>query len=337
MSTRTRTQRCYFLELPTELRLEIYDYCLTDTNSITVTSAAVTDHSSEKNNNAPRTDIPGLPPDHIPLIRYHYDPSLLSISSPPTIINKGSDLRSSPRSFCARLPYPTPLALLQTNHQIHDELSHLMRMRRGNPANGGMALYISYPYGVLVLKALYPSLPRQARNVYISGYYNLKQRPVPHESHESSSGSRRTNPNVHPRTRPRLRMGSPPTMSQKLLPYPEATAETAHVALGTLVRSILSPAPAPLLRKLEIRVFYPGESTYSSVWADEESPIVEILSNVCGGKIDIEVFRGRRGNGVALVAYPNPRGRIISTVWRRLGNSKEESEGFVIGEHWPEA
>jgi hypothetical protein len=106
--------------------------------------------------------------------------------------------------------------------------------------------------------------------------------------------------------------------------------------LGTLVRQILPPTPAPLFRKLEMRIFYPDESTYSSVWGDERSPIVEALRNICGGNIDMEVWRGRRGSGVLLVARPNPTSRIISTIWRRLGDSREESEGFVVGGMWPD-
>lgn len=347
------SSRSFFLELPTELRLHIYDFALSDSDAITITSAAVAGDDPTEKDYIPRTSIPGLPPNHIPLIRSHYDPSLLSttnsIAAPVDLVEDGIPRSAHHQNNC--LPHPTTLALLQTSHQIHAELSSHLRVRRLHTSRGGLSLYLSYPYGLLVIKALYPTLLRQARCVYISGYYTLKSRLDPHLHQLTSSSSTSASPysadssssrTSQGRGRLRLRLPSPQRVQssqrvqQQSQPHSATTTSTAHTVLGTLVRRILPPTPAPLFRKLEMRIFYPDESAYSSVWGDEQSPIVEALRNICGGNIDMEVWRGRRGSGVLLVARPNPTSRIISTIWRRLGNSREESEGFVVGGTWPD-
>ena len=341
------SSRSFFLELPTELRLQIYDFALSDSDAITITSAAVAGDDPTEKDYIPRTSIPGLPPNHIPLIRSHYDPSLLSTTNSITVpidpVEDGIPRSAHHQKNC--LPHPTPLALLQTSHQIHAELSSHLRLRRLHTSRGGLSLYLSYPYGLLVIKALYPTLLRQARCVYISGYYTLKSRLDPHLHQLTSSSSTSASPynaasssrsTSRGRGRLRLRLPSPQRVQQQLQPHSATTTGTAHAVLGTLVRRILPPTAAPLFRKLEMRIFYPDESAYSSVWGDEQSPIVEALRNICGGNIDMEVWRGRRGSGVLLVARPNPTSRIISTIWRRLGDSREESEGFVVGGMWPD-
>jgi len=341
------SSRSFFLELPTELRLQIYDFALSDSDAITITSAAVAGDDPTEKDYIPRTSIPGLPPNHIPLIRSHYDPSLLSttnsIAVPVDPVEDGIPRSAHHQNNC--LPHPTLLALLQTSHQIYAELGSHLRLRRLHTSRGGLSLYLSYPYGLLVIKALYPTLLRQARRVYISGYYTLKSRLDPHLHQLTSSASTSASPysagsssssTSQGRGRLHLRLPSPQRVQQQLQPHSATTTSTAHAVLGTLVRRILPPTPAPLFRKLEMRIFYPDESAYSGVWGDERSPIVEALRNICGGNIDMEVWRGRQGSGVLLVARPNPTSRIISTVWRRLGDSREEGEGFVVGGTWPD-
>ena len=87
-----------------------------------------------------------------------------------------------------KLGFPAPVALLLTSRLINDEMTDCMRRRKRlagarstTDADGvvqddandkeGLSLYVSYPYGVLVLKSLYPYLLKQARRVYVSGYY----------------------------------------------------------------------------------------------------------------------------------------------------------------------
>ncbi|OCK74697.1 hypothetical protein K432DRAFT_363265 [Lepidopterella palustris CBS 459.81] len=336
MSLRQPTSRSFFLELPTELRLQIYDYALHDTNSITITSAAISGDDPTAPDFIPRTTIPGLPPNHVPLIRSHFDPSLLSIINPITLpqppdeTNSNGSARSSPHAPDI-LPHPTPLALLQTNKHIYAELTAHIRFRLPHASRGGLALYLTYPHGLLVLKAICPYLLCQARCVYISGYHTLKVQNQPNNSSTSSASTiNATGGSSSPATRPRSRLRLRFRLHEPLPPHSHLTTTTAHLALGTLARTLLPPAPTPLFRKLELRVFYPDESAYSSIWGADNSPVVQALRNICGGNIDMEVWRGRRGTGVVLVARPNTAGRVVSTVWRRLGESVEESERFFV-------
>ncbi|KAK5014298.1 hypothetical protein LTR16_001535 [Cryomyces antarcticus] len=95
--------------------------------------------------------------------------------------------------------------------------------------------------------------------------------------------------------------------------------------------------PMILLRKFELRIYYPGGENYQSVWADDNSPIVVALRNICGGIIDIECWRGQKGTGVYLTARPN-RSRIIGTVWRRLEEGRPmrpEVGSFAVDAKWP--
>lgn len=226
-----------------------------------------------------------------------------------------------------------------------------MRGRRVGPDAGGLSLYITYPYGILVLKSLYPNLLRQAKNVYISGYYispptSTRSEPRPAKSRNMDLGIPLFNGYFYVSPNNRLRIGSPPppvspptspsTSNCKThLPiYPLETATAAPCALASLIRTILPSTPNPLFQKLEARILYPGEMSYPSVWSDDNGPIVQMLRNACGGKIDMEVSRGRAGNAVMMTARPRPRSRVVSTMWTRLGSGRGEVEGCIVGEGW---
>lgn len=359
------TPRCHILELPTELRLQVYDYVLRDSEAITIASAAIAHDCSSNNNNndSSKNDsnkndsnnnsgrsgsvskaIDGLPSNHLPLVTTYYDPDLLSISTPPTLV---------PHNALADAPaVPTPLSLLLTNRHLNSELgSHLH-----HPRTHRSSLYITYPYGLLVCQAQCPHLLQQARHIRISGAYTgassssstkaasptLASRALPGNDSGYFSFSR--SPSASPSSSSSSSSSSPSSSSatsspSSPAPHTTPTASTtalATSALSSLVRTVLSPSPsrAPLFRSLELRIYYPDEGAYYGVWGDDSSPIVVALRSICGGAIDVEVWRGRRGTGVRLVARPNPASRVVSTVWRRLGDGREESEGFVVGEGW---
>jgi len=179
----------------------------------------------------------------------------------------------------------------------------------------GSNLYITYPYGLLALKALCPDILRTVRNVYISGTYTTAK-PAHNQRVEPMYGRGR-----------RHNFLMPPEVS-------EDTAAAATHTLGKVVSTILGPEGHPTFRKLELRIFYPDEDKYSHVWGDDRSPAGIALKNIAGGDIDLDVWRGRQGTGVAIVARPYLPSRKVSTRWHRLGDTRKENESFVIGEHW---
>ncbi|KAH7073936.1 hypothetical protein BKA63DRAFT_415939 [Paraphoma chrysanthemicola] len=200
-----------FLSLPTELRCNIYDYLLADSHAVTISAGYVTIFGNRIQDRARKYDIPGLPLDLAPLARSHYDASLLSIANPPEIgIDNGC--MGSVEQHTGTLGMPAPLALQLSCHLVNDELTDYMRGRRQIKAaralsrkcnadgqapvvendEEGLSLHVTYPYGLLVLKNQYPYLLKQARRVYITGYYcpTPKAEPDSPTSHEGSDDER---------------------------------------------------------------------------------------------------------------------------------------------------
>jgi hypothetical protein len=318
--------RSYLLELPTELRLHIYDYALADSESVTITSATVLDEAGEcLDSTTSFSSISDLPEDHVPLIKSLHDPSILSITTPPTIRSPASSfasLASSRTSIALETPIDEPdsvsaaICLRRTCRYINEELSAHLSHRLTTKST----LHINYPYGLLVLKDRCPHLLHQAKEVHIYGAYALEG-PVP-----------RPTP-ICPRHQRSNRRQQPPVFPK----VSQTVKEAASSALTSLVRTILSPVAHPSLQKLEMRVFYPDEDAYNQVWSDDLSPIVVALQNTCGGKIDMVCWRGRKGTGLHLITRPNPEQRVVSTVWKRMSEwgtagPDEDCEQWVVGE-----
>lgn len=318
------TPRSYLLELPTELRLHIYDYALADSESVTITSAAVLDEQGKSFNCATSfSSISDLPDDHIPLIKTLHDPSILSITTPPTIRSTASSfvsLSSSRSSFEEDASSDEPdsvsatVCLRRTCRFVNEELSAHLSHRLTTKS----ILHINYPYGLLVLKDRCPHLLHQAKEVHIYGAYALRE---PEVIRSSCSRNLRSTPRQRPPIFPKV---------------PQAVKEAASSALTSLVRTILSTDTRPSFEKLEMRVFYPDEDAYSQVWVDELSPIVVALQNTCGGKIDMVCWRGRKGTGLHLITRPSPGQRIVSTMWKRMSDwgepgNEEDCEQWVVG------
>lgn len=363
---------CHLLRLPTELRLHIYDYALCDAEAITISSGEVIDcgfgvypdSRAEQNIGRKHASIPGLPANHVPIIRRHYDPSLLSITSPAVVI-PGSVNHSSPaESFTDSayasaaslassshtstkassgnadaswdaIPLSTPLSLLATCRTINAELQSYLQFQKTTTAQYGPALYVSYPTGLLVLKALCPHFLSHARAVYIAGAYHVSAPTQPPEN-ESAISRRlaRLDSIRHRNYSERVASAEDSTPSRHPHHYPIPTPE-ATTALASTVRTLLGPHPHPTLRKLQLRIYYPSEHSYRHVWGDDASPIVVALQNTWGGNIETEVWRGRWGTGVKFEARSNVESRVMSSVWRRL-TEKKQSEMFVVGKEWPE-
>jgi hypothetical protein len=262
-----------FLSLPTELRCHVYHYLLAEPHAITVSAGYVTCFGNRIQDRARKTEIPGLPLGLTPLARHQHDTSLLSVAQPPTVAVE--DIEGE------KPVLPAPLALLLTSRTLNDELTDYMRGRKmiaqarskdtGRGAQEveedmeGLSLYVSYPYGVLVLKSLYPFLLKQARRVYISGHYTSPQDDEPEQETEdgeiegltpsnsfaacsfttpTSGPSLRHNrsfSNASQRTarhsQPRLRLDSP-TLSTRTTtafpPFPKPTSSLAPAVLSSL-------------------------------------------------------------------------------------------------------
>ncbi|KAJ9641940.1 hypothetical protein H2199_005155 [Coniosporium tulheliwenetii] len=326
---------CHLLRLPTELRLHIYDYALCDAEAITISSGEVIDYGfgvypddgcAEESIGRRHKSIPGLPANHVPIIRRHYDQSLLSITSPAVVLPPGSASLSSPAesftdsayasatslasssqtsteapdantdSSWDAIPLSTPLSLLATCRTINAELQSHLQFQKTTTAQYGPALYVSYPTGLLVLKALCSHLLAHARAVYIAGAYHVSA-PIQPPGNESALSRRLARLDGAQDSYSRhATSANDPILSRRPchfhVPTPEATA-----ALASTVRTLLGPHPHPTLQKLQLRIYYPSEHSYRYVWGDDSSPIVVALQNTWGGNIETEVWRGRWGTG----------------------------------------
>ncbi|KAF2826301.1 hypothetical protein CC86DRAFT_446097 [Ophiobolus disseminans] len=378
-----------FLSLPTEIRCAIYDYVLADSTSVTISAGYITVFGQRIQDRARKRDIPGLPLDLAPLARRHYDASLLSIAKPPEIAIDQIAM-GDVETETGILGVPAPLALQLSCRLVNDELQDYIRGKRAIKAararsasdaneaqdveddNEGLSLYVTYPYGVLVLKSMYPYLLKQARRVYISGYYtetSTTSPPSPSSGHEAeaeaasehltpansfevapSFSSARTNrsfrrtkaitptaTHTSHSTRPRLRLDpSLPTHTSTTTfpPYSAPTQTLAPTALALLIRTLLPPTPTQLTR-LTARLIYAGEDSYASVW-QAGSPVTHMLRNMCGGKVEMRIKRGASGTGMLYCAKPNPEARVVTTSWEnwRGGRGRRGRGMGLEGRDW---
>lgn len=355
---------CGLLLLPVELRCYIYDYLLADPHAITISAGYTSIFGHRIRDKARKFDVPGLPLDFAPLVRSIHDVALLSVATPPEVALEKEDAYNGGKP---QLQMPGSLALLRTCRMVNDELKDHMRRRKARKARAararamstmeddteGLSLYVSYPHGVLVLNHLYPSLLKQARRVYISGYYTTaKESELPLNAAVDSSADLSLTPqasftappvrsmyqatanataNPTPRLRssrtrlrldPPLQQQTPLTKSPCTFPaFDKSTSSAALAALADTLRILFPSLPAPEpssplpLVSLQARILYPGAESYSSVWSDELSPVSHLLRGICGGKIDMQVKRGSLGCGVSVGVVPQPEKRVVSTSW----------------------
>lgn len=335
--------KCYFLDIPIELRLQIYDWVLADSSDVTITVAERERNIFDDADSG--SSIRGLPGKYIPIMQNVYNSELLRIGMPAAIplpgleelnstIGAGTSIDSgyasagtslcSPTSRGVETPTPhtaAPLAslsLLLTNSQIHAEFSLHMK----HPTAAHSTLHVTFPYGILVLQELYPSLLRHCEKICISGFYD--------GSHSPTWGPTRTTygtitESASRATRDRDAKGP------RLPDMSEETDKAATSALARLTRTLLSRTAHPTLKTLHMRMFYPDENRYGMLWGCENSPVVVALRNTCGGLFDMEVWRGRCGNGVILKVEAASMSRGVTTVWRRIkGDVKQEKNAWRV-------
>jgi len=306
-------QVCPFLALPTELRLEIYSHTLLDSPAITISSAEVTGTHPDvihRLHGNKRTPFPGLKLNHEPVIRERYDAGVLSVTTPATIPATSEDYGENERWAHGYSACP---ALLLVNKQIHGELRSHFNLKHKRNAS----VFLSFPAGLHIFRTLTPSLLRQARSIHIAGSYSAVSYNPAHRAHL-------------------------PNAEQKALMSSQhncrITPDSAD-QLSDLVKCLCGPDARYDVEFLELRIYYTGEDSYSTVWGDDSSPIVIALRNIYTGDIGITVYRGRHGTGVHFTVKRNDeRRRRVSTVWRRLeeGQRGEPACGnWIVDPKWP--
>jgi hypothetical protein len=317
------TPRCFFLEIPIEIRLLIFDFALAETNNITISVAEL-----EKNifaSSGPDETIEGIPGKYVPLIKNELDAKMMEIgkveviSRPGLLDGKGptASMDSGYGSFETssavaggkfgrpnhrpEIPLLTSMSLFLTNRQIHDEMTaHII-----HPTSARSTLNVNYPYGIIVLETLYPCLLRYAEKICISGWYDGQIEGTPFDQPTS--------------TRERYRL--------PLSDTPKEVYDIANSALARLMHTTMGPIQHPTLKSISFRVFYPKEEQYSIIWSCNDSPVVVGLRNTCGGKIDMKVLRGNSGNGVVMNITPRSKNRHLTTTWRKFQGSRIKELG----------
>lgn len=282
-----------------------------------------------------RTPLPGLLKNHEPVIEPTYNPSLLSITSPailplpplhPTPLEHDevySSLQHSPHH-----------SLLYVCKQVYEEIKGHFNVEK----NRRSSVFVSYPHGLHVLKCLVPGLLRQCKRVCLAGVYTSR-------TFNASRGAVVSILGCPHEVKPFLGAAESSCRSYNGNIIPDSAAE-----LSSLITALFGPNPNHTIAKLELRIYYPGTDSYSTVWGDDCSPTVIALRSIYAGEISIEVWRGRNGTGVYLSATrpgmladgegerEGLRKRVVSTVWRRLeeGRRGEPRCGsWVVDPNWP--
>ncbi|KAK1055751.1 hypothetical protein LTR74_015462 [Friedmanniomyces endolithicus] len=306
------TTNCPFFRLPVELRLHIYSFAVLDNPSITIGSAELLGPHPDiihRLYGGKRSPYPGLLENHEPVVEACYNASLLSTTNPVTI---PLSVATPPPDESHEHPHTAHLALLLVNRQVNDELtSHLKILK-----NSRISLFLAYPHGLHVCRTLTPHLLRQARSVHIAGNYTSRTFCSARAACVVPTG-------------PKIK-------------YNGGAAPDSTTQLGELIASLFGPHATHAVQKMELRIYYSGEDSYSTVWGDDASPTVIALRNIYYGEVGIEVWRGRFGTGVYLTARPTVDGerkRVVSTTWRRLEEGRPgepECGSWIVDPEWPE-
>jgi len=307
---------CPFLNrLPTELRLHIYSFALLDSPIVTISTAELVGAHPDvihRLYGGGRKPYTGIASHHEPVVESRYNEALLLITNPAVI--PVSLLTADIPNESHEHPHTAHAALLLVNKQINAELASHFKI----PKHRNTSLFIQYPHGLHVCRTLTPHLLRQAKSVHLAGAY-IPTNFSP--ARAACLGPRRPAPGLN-------------------VEYNGKTRPDSSTQLSELVRSLFGPTPTHSVAKLEMRIYYPGDDSYSTVWGDDSSPTVVALRNIYSGEVAIEVWRGRYGTGVYLAAkHCSERRRVVSTVWRRLeeGMRGEPKCGsWVVDPKWPE-
>ncbi|KAI5357734.1 hypothetical protein Slin14017_G117470 [Septoria linicola] len=303
--------RCALLELPVELRLEIYAFAVLDCKYVTIGTAKIEGslpNVVHRLYGRQRAPYPGIPERSEPVVEAHYRAALLSVVKPATV---QAEIEPAETAYAHTNTAYHTLSLL--NKQINEELQSHFAI----PTRRDTSLFVQYPFGLHILHDTTPQLLRQARTVHLAGSY--------------------TPQNYSPSQAARLG----PQQAPEQLKLQGNVVPDSERQLERLFKSCFGARPSQRLQAIELRVYYPGHDAYSTVWGDDESPIVIALRNIALGEISIEVWRGQYGTGVVLSAVPTTeKKRVVSTVWRKLEEGREdqpEKGSWIVDPQWPDS
>lgn len=258
---------------------------------------------------AKRSPYPGIPQNHEPVVETRYQPSLLSQTNPAVI--QLTPATADPPAETYEHTQTAYHTLQRLCKQVKEELTSHFSI----PTRRQTSLFVQYPSGLHVLHTLTPQLVRQSRSVHIAGTYIPRAYCPPRAACMG----------------PRM---APPQEKPQGNVIPDSKNQ-----LDDLIRFLCGPNSTHPVEKLEMRIYYPGDDSYSTVWGDDSSPLVIALRNVAFGEISIELWRGRSGTGVYMAAKPTAeKRRTVSTVWRKLeeGRRGEPPIGsWVVDSQWP--
>jgi hypothetical protein len=277
---------CAFLQLPLELRLDIYDLALQQENEVTISTTLDPTYKS---------DIPNLPDGHRPIMVPGFDEHILSFTKfapqtwkPPkpqhAVLQAYLDKLPRPYPFARQIsdngqsalvrpqlsrmssydstclseapPSPaeaeeSPFALLLTCKDIRNELTEHLARRSKTP----VTVHVSYPFGLFVLMNTYSALLPVVKNVNICGFHA----PVLDPEEELKQTIQReiiaAENNMPVRYCTNENGPQPPSVNI-------GVDDEAMARLGLITQGFLSNCDSKYFKTFTLRMFFPGSNGY---------------------------------------------------------------------------
>ncbi|KAF2671904.1 hypothetical protein BT63DRAFT_452409 [Microthyrium microscopicum] len=275
-----------FLTLPVEIRLAIYELAIQDSNELTIGTIL-----SSNSDSAHR--IPGLPYDHIPVVHNGLDEKLMDFTtyaprttiSPPRTPAPASP-STTPSAVAAEMtrtnsyfgniipaeppagmPKVAPYALVATCKQIRDEFADYMGLKHSKP----LKLHVSYPYGIIVLQHIYPTLLTKVASLDIGGFFTGQ-----HTRADDSS----------------IRPFTPATSGPICASISLETHNSAVAALLATIDHFHTPGSRKLCGpEIQMRFFSPSGVSYGTSNC-EDSPLIRGVKQVGSGICEMFCYNG---------------------------------------------
>jgi hypothetical protein len=333
----TETKPCPILQLPLELRLQIYRYLLLDQQDLVVgTVRKERNLFSSEDEKGHDTKWPygleGVPADQVPIIRYGLHKRLLTVEDAPMIpatavLADGSTCRGTRESYIGNGPFgyyseATPFyyadRVLSTSAagQKPMILGKELLYNHVEPSLRRVCQQISTD---LIFNTV--ATNQQELRLFMSFPYgciiawhlhqqygildHLKNLYISGVYHSVAMAALETTQSFsRPANRFRYHAQTP------------AVLAVATQALRSLISHVLGSPAHPTFRRLELRAFCPGDSNYRHLW-DDSSPLAVVLKSISGGELDMGIGRFKTGSTVQFVAEPRPEKRHIRCWWAK--------------------
>lgn len=299
-----------FLALPIELRLSIYGFVTEDASAMTVGIAELQGSPADivhRQYGQQRSPFPGIPARHEPVIEMKYQAALLSANAPAIPLTASATTPPERTLEHARNGYRQLSLVCQ---QVSNELKNHFDV----PSRRRTSLFLQYPFGLHIMHQAVPHLLRQSRSVHLAGVYD-------------TDDSRRN------ALRYAALNGLPPRNPLRGKGVPDSDEQLSH-----LVKSMFGPEPQHPMEMFEMRIYYPGTDSYSTVWSDDSSPTCIALKNIAFAEVSIEVWRGFHATGVHMKVVPSAeKRRVVSTTWKKFPRGEPDRDSWIVDPNWPDA